>query len=92
MRMDKVGVQVELFLNVIRFLCKNGKGTVKILQGILWRFRQGLAVREAAELAERPDFLWEGVHYGKIGFMTENILEELWKAHRGRCMGCPQYL
>ncbi len=51
--MDKVGVLVKLFLNVIRFLCKNGKGAVKILQGILWRFQQGLAVREAAELAGR---------------------------------------
>lgn len=51
--MDKVGVLVKLFLNVIRFFCKNGKGTVKILQGILRRFQQGLAVREAAELAGR---------------------------------------
>ena len=51
--MDKVGVLVKLFLNVIRFLCENGKGAVKILQGILWRFQQGLAVREAAELAGR---------------------------------------
>ena len=51
--MDKVGVLVELFLNVIGFLSENGKGTVKILQGILWRFQQGLAVREAAELAGR---------------------------------------
>lgn len=51
--MDKVGVLVELFLNVIGFLCKNGKGAVKILQGILWRFQQGLAVREVAELAGR---------------------------------------
>ena len=51
--MDKVGVLVKLFLNVIRFLCENGKGAVKILQGILRRFQQGLAVREAAELAGR---------------------------------------
>ena len=51
--MDKVGVLVKLFLNVIRFLCENGKGVVKILQGILWRFQQGLAVREAAEFAGR---------------------------------------
>ena len=51
--MDKVGVLVKLFLNVIRFFCKNRKGTVKILQGILWRFQKGLAVREAAELAGR---------------------------------------
>ena len=51
--MDKVGVLVKLFLNVIRFFCENGKGAVKILQGILWRFQQGLAVREAAELAGR---------------------------------------
>ena len=51
--MDKVGVLVKLFLNVIRFFCENGKGTVKILQGILWRFQKGLAVRETAELAGR---------------------------------------
>ena len=51
--MDKVGILVKLFLNVIRFLCENGKGAVKILQGILRRLQQGLAVREAAELAGR---------------------------------------
>ena len=51
--MDKVGVLVKLFLNVIRFLCENGNGAVKILQGILRRFQKGLAVREAAELAGR---------------------------------------
>ena len=51
--MDKVGVLVKLFLNVIRFLCENGKGAVKILQGILWRFQKGLAVRETAEFAGR---------------------------------------
>ena len=51
--MDKVGVLVKLFLNVIRFFCENGKGTVKILQGILWRFQKGLAVKEAAEFAGR---------------------------------------
>ena len=55
--MDKVGIVVKIFLNVIRFLCKNGKGAVKILQGILWRFQQGLAVREAL----RP------VEYGQEG-------------------------
>ena len=51
--MDKVGILIKLFLNVIRFLCKNGKGTVKILQGIFRRLQQGLAVREAAEFAGR---------------------------------------
>lgn len=51
--MDKVGILVKLFLNVIRFLCENGKGAVKILQGIFRRLQQGLAVREAAELAGR---------------------------------------
>ena len=51
--MDKVGVLVKLFLNVIRFFCENGKGAVKILQGILWRFQKGLAVRETAEFAGR---------------------------------------
>ena len=51
--MDKVGVLVKLLLNVIGFLCENRKGTIKILQGILWRFQQGLAVRETAELAGR---------------------------------------
>ena len=51
--MDKVGVLVKLFLNVIRFFCENGKGAVKILQGILWRFQKELAVREAAEFAGR---------------------------------------
>lgn len=54
--MDKVRVLVKLFLNVIRFFCENGKGMVKILQGILWRFQQGLAVREAAELAGRGKY------------------------------------
>ena len=51
--MDKVGVLVKLFLNVIRFFCENGKGTVKVLQGIFRRLQEGLAVREAAELAGR---------------------------------------
>lgn len=54
--MDKVRVLVKLFLKVIRFFCENGKGMVKILQGILWRFQQGLAVREAAELAGRGKY------------------------------------
>ena len=49
--MDEVGVVVKLFLDVIRFLCENGKGTVKVLQGIFRRLQQGLAVREAAEFA-----------------------------------------
>ena len=49
--MDKVGVVVKLFLDVIRFLCENGKETVKVLQGIFRRLQQGLAVREAAEFA-----------------------------------------
>ena len=51
--MNKVGVLVKLFLNVIGFFCENGKGTVKILQGIFRRFQQGLAVRETAEFAGR---------------------------------------
>ena len=51
--MNKVGVLVKFFLNVIRFFCENGKGTVKILQGIFRRFQQGMTVGEAAELAGR---------------------------------------
>lgn len=51
--MDKVGVVVKLFLNVIRFFCENGKGTIKILHGIFRWLQQGLAVREAAEFTGR---------------------------------------
>ena len=51
--MDKVGVLVKFFLNVVRFLCENGKRAVKILQGILRRFQKGLAIRETAEFAGR---------------------------------------
>ena len=52
-RMDKVGLVVKCFLNVIRFLCENGKRPVKILQRIFRRFQQGLAVRKTAEFAGR---------------------------------------
>ena len=72
--MDKVGVLVKLFLNVIRFLCKNGKGAVKILQGILWRFQQGLAVREAAELAGR----------GQIADIKETLFVQWNTGKRGK--------
>ena len=55
-RMNKVGILVKFFLNVIRFLRENRKGTVKILQGILRRLQQGLTVGKTAEFAGRGKY------------------------------------
>ena len=54
--MNKVGSLVKFFLNVIRFLRENRKGTVKILQGILRRLHQGLAIGKTAEFAGRGKY------------------------------------
>ena len=54
--MNKVGILVKFFLNVIRFLRENRKGTVKILQGILRRLQQGLTVGKTAEFAGRGKY------------------------------------